>query len=262
MNDRTAQPDKPIPPGPIYIPSGRAREYAALACNLYTGCWHGCRYCYAPDVLRMQRDQFHAGCAPRTDILHKLDAQCSRMEGDSREILLCFTCDPYQAGRPPTEYVATRAALQILAAHKLCATILTKAGEPAARDFDILKANGWRFGTTLAFTNDHCRKRWEPHAASCVDRMLTMRTAKEAGLSTWMSVEPVLDRDQALQAIGVCMAHVDEFRVGKLNGRTEETRRLEKAIDWAAFLVDVEDLLRGRTYIIKEDLEQFRRARA
>ena len=31
----------------IYEPAGRAREYAALACNVYRGCEHGCIYCYA-----------------------------------------------------------------------------------------------------------------------------------------------------------------------------------------------------------------------
>ena len=31
----------------IYEPKGRAREYSELACNLYRGCTHGCRYCYA-----------------------------------------------------------------------------------------------------------------------------------------------------------------------------------------------------------------------
>jgi hypothetical protein len=30
----------------IYEPKGPAREYAALALNLYNGCTHGCIYCY------------------------------------------------------------------------------------------------------------------------------------------------------------------------------------------------------------------------
>lgn len=33
----------------IYEPRGRAREYAALALNTYTGCSHGCQYCFAID---------------------------------------------------------------------------------------------------------------------------------------------------------------------------------------------------------------------
>ena len=32
---------------PIYAPRTRAREYCDLAVNIYTGCSHGCTYCYA-----------------------------------------------------------------------------------------------------------------------------------------------------------------------------------------------------------------------
>ena len=38
--------------GYIYEPKGRAREYGELALNLYSGCRHGCKYCYVPAVLR------------------------------------------------------------------------------------------------------------------------------------------------------------------------------------------------------------------
>ena len=34
----------------IYEPKGKALEYAPLACNLYKGCPHGCRYCYGPTL--------------------------------------------------------------------------------------------------------------------------------------------------------------------------------------------------------------------
>jgi excisionase family DNA binding protein len=36
----------------IYIPGGPAREYAELALNIYTGCTHACRYCYAAGAMR------------------------------------------------------------------------------------------------------------------------------------------------------------------------------------------------------------------
>lgn len=40
---------------PIYEPSGAAKEYGDLAINIYTGCPHGCFYCFAPSVLRRDR---------------------------------------------------------------------------------------------------------------------------------------------------------------------------------------------------------------
>ena len=43
---------------PIYKPSGAALEYGDLALNIYTGCNHGCYYCFAPNVLHKTREAF------------------------------------------------------------------------------------------------------------------------------------------------------------------------------------------------------------
>ena len=62
----------------VYKPRGRAREYSELACNLYRGCTHGCRYCYAPASMRTclraphrqaTGEKWHAQAEPRKDIL-------------------------------------------------------------------------------------------------------------------------------------------------------------------------------------------------
>ena len=46
---------------PIYEPKGAAKEYGDYAINIYTGCPHGCFYCFAPSVLRRDREAFHSG---------------------------------------------------------------------------------------------------------------------------------------------------------------------------------------------------------
>src|SRR3972149_6634508 len=45
--------------GVIYEPTGKAREYAELAVNLYSGCGHSCGYCYAPACLKKTRADFY-----------------------------------------------------------------------------------------------------------------------------------------------------------------------------------------------------------
>jgi DNA repair photolyase len=54
----------------IYEPSGKAKEYGNLACNLYKGCGHKCSYCYAPSVLRMDRQEFYNNPQPREGITY------------------------------------------------------------------------------------------------------------------------------------------------------------------------------------------------
>jgi DNA repair photolyase len=74
---RAASARKRLKPKPfmnvVYEPRGRAREYSGLACNLYRGCTHGCRYCYAPACMRTTGEKWHAIAEPRTDILKLLN---------------------------------------------------------------------------------------------------------------------------------------------------------------------------------------------
>lgn len=233
----------------IYEPRGRAFEYSPLACNLYTGCAHSCGYCYAPNSLRRKRDEFHADVRPRNGILEALEKDCKRMKGDPRLILLCFHCDPY-----PPEGICedvTRPALEIMERYKMKVQVLTKGGERAIRDFDILARNkGWAFGSTVIFTNEDLRQEWEPYAADFRSRAETIREAKDRGIHTWVSIEPVIDVNEALKVIFTLKDYVDLWKIGKLNHDPEREART----DWAWYLAEVKKLLRGREYIVKKDL--------
>jgi DNA repair photolyase len=244
----------------IYEPRGAAREYAPLACNLYRGCVHGCRYCYAPATLRMQRTAFHAESHVRSGILEALEKDARRHAGCSAHVLLCFTSDPYQP--EPCETTATRDALQILAAHDVPVEVLTKGGTRAARDFDVLAGMGpsaslrtsGRFGTTLLFTRDEDRAEWEPHSAPVENRIEAIREAHRRRIPTWVSVEPIIDPSQAVELIEGLSDVVDEWRVGKLNHHP-----LAATIDWRHWSVVLLDTLKrsGRRYMVKDALAEY-----
>jgi DNA repair photolyase len=61
----------------IYLPKGRALEYAPLAVNLYNGCPHGCRYCYAPAMMHTTRKAWHVAAVPRKGILDALELEAA-----------------------------------------------------------------------------------------------------------------------------------------------------------------------------------------
>lgn len=65
----------------IYRPRGKALEYAELAANLYTGCTHGCTYCYAPTVLHTNKDAF-SSVKPRMNIMSKLKRDAEILNQD------------------------------------------------------------------------------------------------------------------------------------------------------------------------------------
>ncbi len=238
----------------IYEPRGRAREYAPLATNLYSGCSHGCLYCYVPLALKRKREDFHSSPKPRNNILRMLEADCRKMEAsgiNGEQVLLSFTCDPYQPIED--EHRITRKAIQILHQYGLSVQILTKGGMRAARDFDLLTKKD-AFATTMTFLDDERSLKWEPKAALPGDRIEAIKKAKSMRIPTWVSLEPVIDPDQAIEIIRQTHEFVDLFKVGPLNYRPEA-----KEIDWKKFGNEVIELLEklGKKYYIKEDLKKY-----
>ena len=239
----------------VYEPKGRAREYSGLACNLYRGCTHGCRYCYAPATMRTTGVKWHGQAEPRKDILRLLEKDAQRLQGDKRSILFCFLCDPYQ----PVEKTErlTRQALEIMALYHLNNQVLTKGcADLIMGDLELMKKAHTQLGLTLCFTDDNLRQKWEPNASTVDERLNILKTAHESGIFTWVSLEPVIDPEQALEVIQVAHEYVDFWKVGKLN----HMKKYEQIVGWGKFLFDVENLLTklGAKYYIKNDLRAFK----
>ena len=240
----------------IYEPKGRAREYSALATNIYRGCTHGCRYCYAPDCLFTSRGAF-AQVYLRPGYLAKLEADAQKLgpQPEGARVLLCFTCDPYPAGVDTT---ITRETIKILHKYGLKVQILTKGGLRSCRDFDLL-GEGDAYAATLTL-NDHEQLSYqEPNAAPVLDRINALRQASLMGIETWASMEPVLDPAQTLELIAMSASYVDLFKVGKLNNQKTmpgDLKELARSINWAKFGADAVALLEklGKRYYIKQDL--------
>ena len=236
----------------VYKPKGKAGEYADLAANLYTGCSHGCLYCYAPRMLHRDRETFHAKVEPRASILDKLKKEAHMHRG--KEVFLCFTCDPYCD--EDSAHRLTRKAITILHDNGVAVNILTKGGIRAMRDFDLLRANPHlsRIGTTLTFANSHDTLAWEPRASHPIERVQMLREAKANGIATWASLEPVIDPEQTLSLIRQTASFVDHYKVGRWN---YDARAND--IDWADFLQRTIELFKecGASYYIKKDLACF-----
>jgi DNA repair photolyase len=232
----------------IYQPKGAALEYSPLACNLWLTCSHGCKYCYVPATLHKRPEAFFVEAPERKGILAALEKDCKRLDGDVRPVLLCFCCDPYQphdAGRR-----ITREALKILEKYHMNVNVLTKGGMRAARDFDILKRNKWKFGTTIHLCRPQSKGEWEPGSAELGSRIDAISYAHGIGIYTWVSVEPVVDPEQALEVIDKIKHVVDFWKIGKLNHHKEQ----EMKIDWSKFIREVRLLLKGKPHYIKTDL--------
>lgn len=233
---------------PIYEPKGAAREYGELAVNLYTGCPHRCYYCFAPSVLRRDREAFHGTVEPRAGIVDAVKRQLDREGITGKLIHLCFTCDPYPKGGDTR---TTREVIQAIKAAGNHVQILTKNPMGALdRDRDLLDAGDW-FGTSFSCFPPRADEA-EPGAENALNRLSALWAAKTfVGCKTWLSCEPVLVAEDIYRVIREFHSAYDKIKIGRLNYWPSD-------IDWGTFGRNVEWLCRrqGLDYVIKAGLRR------
>ena len=240
----------------IYKPKGKALEYSPLAANLYKGCSHACKYCFAPRITYTDANVFTSPeyIRPRPDVIEQLKKDAVKFQGTDKNVLLSFTTDPYQPINDKLRL--TREALIILKDHDIPVTILTKGGLKACKDFDILAQHPHNaFSVTLTSDKAIESLSWELGAASPYDRVQSLRIAHDHGIKTWVSFEPVINPDAVIRLIKYTHNFVDLYKVGKLNYHHKA-----QTIDWQKFLFQVEVELDkyGKERYIKKDLEAYR----
>jgi len=226
---------------PIYEPKGRAKEYGDYALNIYTGCPHRCYYCFAPGVLRRDREQFHSDVRPRDNIVQETIKQLEREQITGKLIHLCFTCDPYPTGYDTS---TTREIIKVLKAAGNHVQILTKGN--GSRDFDLLGPEDW-YGITL----DGTMVREADFDNAPLFRYFDLIKAHKNGIKTWVSFEPVLNAENVLGMIKDVARYADKIKIGKLNYHPSD-------INWAKFGAEAEALCKklGVDYYIKDSLRK------
>lgn len=229
---------------PIYVPKGAAKEYGDYAINIYTGCPHRCFYCFAPSVLRKDREQFHSCVEPREGIVEATKRQIEQEGITGKLIHLCFTCDPYPTGYETTP---TREIIKVLKESGNHVQILTKGD--GRRDFDLLDENDW-YGVSISGREDVRSYVAEPNAIVPGLRLNRIWDASHLGIKTWVSLEPVID-ENVLRYIVTFSNFINKVKIGKLNYYPSD-------IDWADFGRRAEDLCQrlGIDYYIKDSLRK------
>ena len=125
-----------------------------MTLNPYTGCDHGCLYCYASSYV----PRFSC-CRPKKDLLRRLAKEAGGLRG---EILsLSNSSDPY----PTVEAEAglTRGCLKILSEHDCRVQVVTKS-PLVVRDADFLRRVPSMVCLTVTTDDDNMAGLIEPRA--------------------------------------------------------------------------------------------------
>lgn len=222
----------------IYEPKGKAKEYGDYAINIYTGCPHRCYYCFAPSVLRKDKEKFHTCVEPRENIVDGVKRQVERENIKGKLIHLCFTCDPYPTGYDNTP---TREIIKILKDSGNHVQILTKGN--GSRDFDLLDGNDM-YGITLDGIGNGLNPLWKA-------RVDALAEAHNQGIKTWVSFEPVTNEREFFINLHLIAQIADKVKIGKLN-------YYQSDIKWDEFGKKAEKLCKSLNldYYIKESLRK------
>ncbi len=209
--------------------------------------------CYVPAVIRMKREEFDAVAELRENYLQRLDKEAKKymQHGVTEQVMLSFTTDPYH----PFDTKPTTTALEILRDHGLGFCTLTKGGSRALRDLDLFRKHRDAFATTLTSVQDSFAAKWERKAAPPSERMQTLKEFHKAGIFTWVSIEPTLDIEQALNVIRATYEYVDLYKIGRANYIPSITN----VIDWRVYTESVIELCQklGVKHYIKKKLQEF-----
>ena len=180
--------------------------------NVYTGCAHGCLYCYAkgyePPQPSAKRDYQR--------LLVKDLEDLERFDVPPAPVHLSNSTDPFQVLEERMGH--TKLALEGILAHRqrfTTVTVLTKNPGLAARaDYaQLLRALGevppshptaerWaatgtpavQVEVSLAFWRDEARAFWDPAAPCVVDRIEGVQALRDAGISVVLRIDPLFPR--------------------------------------------------------------------
>ncbi|ABK15059.1 MULTISPECIES: SPL family radical SAM protein [Methanothrix] len=151
-----------------------------LSLNPYTGCAHGCLYCYASSYIRHFSD-----CRPKGGI-DRLSSEIARLRGDEL-ISLSNSSDPY----PPVEKELgiTRSCISLIKRKGLRLQVVTKS-DIVLRDVDLL--SDMRAAVSITITSLRLDDRLEPGAPSSIMRLKAIRKLTDEGIPVAARIDPII----------------------------------------------------------------------
>jgi len=150
----------------------------------YTGCAHGCIYCYASSYIKDFRNP-----RPKRDFLRVFEREVRKKKGEIAYVSMSNSSDPYQ----PLEktHRLTRGALQILKKYDVPVLLLTKSNL-VLRDIDILKEMKVAVSITITTLDEQLASKLEPFAPPPTDRIYALKTLAKEGISTIARIDPLI----------------------------------------------------------------------
>ena len=199
-------------------------EYGDYTINHIEGCSHGCKYpCYA--VLMAKRfgriKTYEEWLQPKivANALDLLDKEIPRLKDKIKSVHLCFMSDPFMLGHPEVSELSLEI-IRKLNLNNIKVTTLTKGIYPDKLKDRTKFSDLNEYGITMISLNEGYRVKYEPYTATYEERIDGLKKLHEAGLKTWVSIEPFPTPNiikQDILKILLKVSFVDNVIFGRLN---------------------------------------------
>jgi DNA repair photolyase len=192
-----------------------------LSLNPYTGCPHGCLYCYAASYIPRFSE-----CRPKTDLLKRLTREISKVEPG---VLLAIanSSDPY----PPAEKSLglTRGCLEILGERGVRVQVVTKS-DLVCRDSDLLAEMMASVSVTVTTLQDDISRILEPGAPLPQRRLQTIEHMRRLKIPVSARIDPIIPgiNESELEELvaAACCSGAQHIISSSYKARPESLRRL------------------------------------
>ncbi|MGD8506423.1 MAG: radical SAM protein [Candidatus Bathyarchaeota archaeon] len=167
-----------------------------LTFNPYTGCDHGCIYCYASSYI----PRFFE-CRAKKDLIKRFEKESRKLKGEILSI--SNSSDPYPTIE--SELGSTRRCLEILSKRDCKVQIITKS-DLVIRDIDILRRTTSMIAISLTTEDDNLSKQLEPNAPLSSARVKAVEVLAQKGIPVSVRIDPIIpflndDSDELVETL-------------------------------------------------------------
>ncbi len=204
------------------------------ALNPYTGCEHGCLYCYAEFMKKYtnHREPWGEFVDVKINVVERLKHQVRRAKPGV--VMIGTVTDAYQPAEE--RFLLTRQCLEVLANSDFPVSIQTKS-DLVLRDLDVLKRMKEReVGLTITSSDPYVEAAFEPGASDLDRRLEALRELTGCGIPAFAFVGPILpffsDNVDSLKSVfrKLKKAKINKIYLDKMNYLKGKWKRISPVV--------------------------------
>lgn len=161
--------------------------------NIYRGCSHQCRYCYAIYSHEFVGESDFSKIYVKTNIAEQLDLELSKPDWNREVINIGGVTDSYQDAEADLKIMPD--VLRILIKHKTPAIISTKS-DLVLRDYDLIaelaQITYVNIAATITTTDENVRRQIEPYGSTSLARFNMLKEFRKTNASVGLHTMPII----------------------------------------------------------------------